>query len=192
MAGYFLIANRRRMLVKEDFESSTNVLHFLSNCVYPEGIAMLLVKLNFLGGLRHFNAKFVGPFKISWILLLHEQDNPVFLFKDMMDPPVESWLVVKTYDFSTFGSLNGMRFLQINQVFPGQRSGFPRTKSLLSIGSIVANQWSSASGRSYHWHALLSGQQGKLPRQDVGGQRFHPSGHTGSHQAHAGNKEIPQ
>ena len=58
LALYFLIANRHRLPVKEDFESNLNVLHFLSNGISPKGVAILLVNFKgFLGGPRHFNAK---------------------------------------------------------------------------------------------------------------------------------------
>jgi len=63
VAGYFLIADRRRLPVNEDFESNTNVFHFLGNGVSLEGIAILFVKLeSFFDGLRHLDAKFMGPF----------------------------------------------------------------------------------------------------------------------------------
>ena len=91
LAGYFMIANGCRLPVKENFESNTNILHFLSNGISPEGIAILFVQLkSFFDGLRHFNAKFVGSFKILWIPRLYEQDNPVPLFENMRNPPVES------------------------------------------------------------------------------------------------------
>ena len=64
MAGYFLIANRHRLPVKEDFESDANVLQFLGNGVSPKSVAIPADNFKgFLDGLRHFNAKFVGPFK---------------------------------------------------------------------------------------------------------------------------------
>ena len=123
VVGNFLIANRRSLPIKEDPESNANILHFLSNGVSPKGVSILSVKLKgFLGGLGHFNTKFVGPFKISWILLFHKQDNPVPIFKDMRDLPVESWFVVDVNDFGIFGDLNGVGFLQINWVFSGQRA----------------------------------------------------------------------
>ena len=126
VTGYFLIANRHRLPIKEDFEGNTNILHFISNGVGPKGIVILLVKLKgFFGSLMHFNAKCMGPFKISWIPLLHKRYNSVPLFEDMTHPPVACWFVVKSYDFSIFGSLNGMRFLQFNEVFPGGRAVFP-------------------------------------------------------------------
>ena len=115
VAGYFLIANRHSLPIKEDPESSADVLHFLSNDVGPEGVAILLIKLRgFLDDLRHLNAKFVGPFKKLWILLFHKQDNLVPLFKDMRDPPVESWFMVDANDFGIFGGFNGVGFLQVN------------------------------------------------------------------------------
>ena len=114
VAGDFLIANRCRLPIKEDFESGPNVLHFLSNGVSPKGVAILWVKLKcFLGRPRLFNAKFVGPFKKLWIPLFHKRDNPVPLFKYMKDPPVEIWFMVNTNDLGIFGSLNGMGFLQV-------------------------------------------------------------------------------
>ena len=114
VAGYFLTANRRRLPIKEDFESNPNVLHFPSNGISPKGVAILLVKLKgFFGGLRQFNARFVGPFKKLWILLFHKQDNPVPLFKYVRDPPVESWFMVNANNLVIFSGLNGMRFLQI-------------------------------------------------------------------------------
>jgi hypothetical protein len=112
VAGYILIANRRRLPIKEDFESNANVLHFLGNGGSPKGVAISAVNFKcVLDGRRHFNAKFVGPFKELWITLLHKQDNPVLCFKDVRDPPVESWFMVNTNDLGVFGSLNGMRFL---------------------------------------------------------------------------------
>ncbi len=50
--------------MKQDFEGNTNALHLLGIGVSPEGITILLVKLKgFFGGLRQFNAKFMGPFQ---------------------------------------------------------------------------------------------------------------------------------
>ena len=44
----------RRLPVREDFENNTNVFHFLSNCVSPEGVAILFVKLkSFFDGLNN-------------------------------------------------------------------------------------------------------------------------------------------
>ncbi len=112
VAGNFLIADRRRLPVREDFESNTNVFCFLSNCVSPKGIAILFVKLkSFFDGLRHLDAKFMGPFEESRALLLHEQNDTVCLFEDMGHPPVESWFVVYANNFSIFGNLNRIRFL---------------------------------------------------------------------------------
>jgi hypothetical protein len=106
VAGYFLIA------VREDVESNTNVLHLLSNCVSPEGIAILFVKIeSFFDGLRHLDAKFMGQFKESRALLLHKQDDTVSLFEDIGHPPVESWFMVNANKFSIFGNLNRMRFI---------------------------------------------------------------------------------
>ena len=58
----FLIADRHRQPVNEDFESNTNVFHFLGNGIGPEGIAILFVKLESFDGLRHLDAKFMGLF----------------------------------------------------------------------------------------------------------------------------------
>jgi hypothetical protein len=112
-AGYFLIANRRSLPVRKDFKSNTNVFHFIGNCVSPEGIAILFIKLvkSFFDGLRHFDAKFMGLFKVSRTSLLHEQDDTVSLMENMGHPPVESWFVVNTKNFSIFGNFNRMRFL---------------------------------------------------------------------------------
>jgi hypothetical protein len=112
VAGYFLIADRRRLPVREDFESNTNVFHFLRNCISPEGIAILFVELeSFFDGLRHLNAKFMGPFKESRASLLHERNDTVSLFEDMGHPPVVSWFMVNANNLSIFGNLNRMRFL---------------------------------------------------------------------------------
>ena len=120
VAGYFLIANRRRLPVEEDFESNADVLHFLGNCVSPKGVAISAVNFKcVLDGLRHFNAKFVGLFQKSRISLLHKQDNPVPLFENMRDPPVESWFMVDTNDLGKFEGLNGVEFLKVAKVFPG-------------------------------------------------------------------------
>ncbi len=112
VAGYFLIADRRRLPIREDFESNTNVFHFLSNRVSPEGIAILFVELkSFFDSFRHLDAKFMGPLKESRASLLHEQNDTVSLFEDMRHPPVESWFMVNAKNFSIFGNLNRMRFL---------------------------------------------------------------------------------
>ncbi len=117
VAGYFLIANMHRLPVEEDFESNTDVLHFLGNGVSPKGVAIPVVNFKcILDGLRHFNAKFVGLFKESWIMLLHKQDNPIPLFKIMRDPPVESWFMVNTNDLGVFGGLNGVGFLKVRSL----------------------------------------------------------------------------
>ena len=112
VAGYFLIADRGRLPIREDFESNTNVFHFLSNRISPEGIAILFVEVkSFSDSLRHLNAKFMGPFKESRASLFHERNDTVSLFEDMGHPPVESWFVVYANNFSIFGNLNRIRFL---------------------------------------------------------------------------------
>ncbi len=112
VAGYFLIANRRRLPIDEEFESNADVFHFLGNCVSPEGIAILFVKLeSFFDSLRHLDAKFMGPFEVSRITLLHKRNDPVSLFENMGHPPVESWFVVNAKYFNIFSNLNRMRFL---------------------------------------------------------------------------------
>ncbi len=112
VAWDFLIAERHRLPVREDFESDTNVFHFLSNRVSPEGIAILFVELkSFFDGLRHLDAKFMGLFKESRASLFHERDDTVSLFEDVGHPPVESWFVVNANNCSIFGNLNRMRFL---------------------------------------------------------------------------------
>ncbi len=69
MAGNFLIAIRRRLPVKEEFESNTNIFHFLGNCVSPEGIAILFVKLKSVcDGLRHLDAKLWVCFRYQGLL----------------------------------------------------------------------------------------------------------------------------
>ena len=119
MAGYFLIADRRRLPIREDFESDTNVFHFLGNRVSPEGIAILFVKVKgFCYGLRQIDAKFMCPFKESRASLLHEQNDTVSLFEDMGHPLVESWFAVKANNFSIFGNLNRMRFLEVSKIHP--------------------------------------------------------------------------
>jgi hypothetical protein len=63
VAGYFLIANRHRLPVEQDFESDADVLYFLGNGISPKGLAIPAVNFKcVLDGHRHFNAKFVGPF----------------------------------------------------------------------------------------------------------------------------------
>ena len=79
--------------------------HFLGNGVSPESIVILFVKLeSFFDGLRHLDAKFMGPFKESRALLLHERNDTFCLFEDMGHPPVESWFVVNANNFSIFGN----------------------------------------------------------------------------------------
>jgi hypothetical protein len=56
VAGYFLIANRRRLPVREDFESNTNVFHFLNNRVSPEGMVIFVELESFFDGLRHLDS----------------------------------------------------------------------------------------------------------------------------------------
>ena len=43
VAGYFLIYNRRRLLVEEDFEGDGSILHFLGNGISPKGVAIPVV-----------------------------------------------------------------------------------------------------------------------------------------------------
>ncbi len=112
VAGYFLKANRRRLPVKEDFESNTIVFQVFSNCVSPEGIAILFVKRKSLvDGLRHLDPKIMDPFEVLRVTLLHERDDTVSLFENMGHPPVESWFMVNAKYFSIFGNLNRIRFL---------------------------------------------------------------------------------
>ncbi len=119
MAGYFLIADRCRLPVREDFESDTHVFHLLGNRVSPEVIAIIFVEVKgFFDGLRHLDAKFMGPFKESRALLLHERNDTVSLVEDMGHPPVERWFVVNANDFSIFGNLNRMRFLKVSEMHP--------------------------------------------------------------------------
>ncbi len=87
-----------------------------------------------LDGLRHFNAKFVGLFQKSWITLLHKQDNPVPLFENMRDPPVESWFMVETNYLGVFRGLDGGGFLQVGKVIPGRGSVLPLAANLPADG----------------------------------------------------------
>jgi hypothetical protein len=62
------------MPIKQDFEGNANVLHHLSIGVGPESIDILFVKLKgFFGGLRHFNAKFMGPFQVTRIFVFAQE-----------------------------------------------------------------------------------------------------------------------
>ncbi len=72
MAGYLLVTNWRRLPTKQDFEGNTNVLHFLGNGTSPEGITILLIELKVFDGLRQFNAKFIGLFQITGVLLSYK------------------------------------------------------------------------------------------------------------------------
>jgi hypothetical protein len=82
-------------------------------------------------------------FQKSWITLLHEQDNPVSLFENMMDPPVESWFMVDTNYLGVFRGLNGVGFLKVDKVFPGQgavlplAANFPADGRALKIGLTI-------------------------------------------------------
>ncbi len=78
MAGYLLVANWRRLPIKQDLKGNTNVFHFLGNGISQEGITILLVKLKgFIDGLRQFNAKFMRPFKITGVPLPYKRNNAV-------------------------------------------------------------------------------------------------------------------
>ena len=63
VAEYLLKANRCRLPIKKNFESKMIVFHFFSNCVSPEGIAILFVKRkSFVDGPRNLDSKFMGSF----------------------------------------------------------------------------------------------------------------------------------
>ena len=112
MADNFLVANRCRLPVEQEFEGDTDVLHFLRNGVSPKGVAVSAVNVKCVSdGLRHFNAKFVGLFQESRITLLHKRDNPVPLFDNVRDPPVEGWFMVDANYLGIFRGLNGVGFL---------------------------------------------------------------------------------
>jgi hypothetical protein len=135
VAGYFLVANRHRLPINEDFESNTNVFHFLGNGVSPDGIAILFVKLeSFFDGLRHLDTKFMGPFQVTRISLLHEQDDAVSLFEDMRHPPVKSWFMVNANYLSKFGNFNRMRFLEVREVRLRGGTVFPLAAQLPANG----------------------------------------------------------
>jgi hypothetical protein len=134
VAGYLLIADWCRLYVKEDIESNANVLHFLGNGIGPEGIAILLVKFKgFFDGLRHFNAKVMGPFQVLKAAFPHKRNNVIPLPQNMRNPPVEGWFMVNAKDFGIFSRFNRVRLLEVSK-------GSPRTWSRLSIGSRVASQ----------------------------------------------------
>ncbi len=78
MAGYLLVANWRRLPIKQDLKGNTNVLRFLGNGISLEGITILLIKLKgFIDGLRQFNAKFMRPFQITGVPLPYKRNNVV-------------------------------------------------------------------------------------------------------------------
>jgi hypothetical protein len=132
MTGYLLVTNWCRLPIKKQgFEGDANVLHLLGNGVSPEGIYILFVKFKgFFDGLRQFNAKFMGPFQITWILLSHNLNNAVPFLQDMRNPPVESWIMVNAKDLSIFGGFNRVRLLKVSKVLPRCRAIFPLAAEL--------------------------------------------------------------
>jgi hypothetical protein len=136
MAGHLLVTNWHRLPTKQDFEGNTNVLHFLGNGVSPESITILLIELKgFFDGLRQqFNAKFMGPFQITGVLLSYKRNNGVPLPQDMRNPPVESWFMVNAKDLSIFGCFNRVRLLKVSKVLPRRRAIFPLAAKLPTNG----------------------------------------------------------
>ncbi len=149
MTGYLLVTNWCRLPIKQDFEGNRNVLHLFGNCISPEGITILLVKLKgFFDGLRQFNVKFMGLFQITGILFLHKRNNAVPLPQDMRNPPVERWFMVNSQDLSIFGCFNRVSPLKVSKVLPRCRAVFPLAAELpknswmLQVGlSISANNF---------------------------------------------------
>ncbi len=86
-----------------------NIYHILSNVISLEGITIHVVKLKgFFDGLRHFDAKFMGPFQVARIVFSHKRNttNTTLSPQDVRNPPVESWFMVNAKDFGIFGGLN--------------------------------------------------------------------------------------
>jgi hypothetical protein len=111
MAWNLLVANRSGFPIRKNPERDLHVLHLLGNCIRPEGVAILFVNFECLSGsLRYFNAKLVGPLEIASIPVFHKGNDPITLFQDMWNPPVESWLVVDSKDFCIFCCLDEMQF----------------------------------------------------------------------------------
>jgi hypothetical protein len=52
----------------------------------------------------------------------------------MRDPPVESWFMVNTNYLGVFRGLNGVGFLKVAKVFPGQGSVLPLAANLPANG----------------------------------------------------------
>jgi hypothetical protein len=68
-----------------------------------------------------------------------KQDNPVPvpLFKDMRDPPVESWFMVDTNDLGIFGGLNGVGFLPRQGAVLPLAAYLPTNGQALKVGPAV-------------------------------------------------------
>jgi hypothetical protein len=116
----------------------TNVLHLLGNCVSPEGITILLIKLKgFFDGLRQFNAKFMHPFQITGVPLSYKRNNAVPLHQDMRYSPVESWFMVNAQDLGIFGCFKRVRLLKVSKFLPRRSAVFPLAAKLPTNGGTL-------------------------------------------------------
>ena len=64
-------------------------------------------------GLRHFDAKLVGPFKIAGRPFPDKGDDPVTLLENIRNPPVKGWLVVNADGHGILGGLEWVRFFKV-------------------------------------------------------------------------------
>ncbi len=132
------------MVVEEDFESNATVSHFLGNGVSPEGITILLVKFKgFFDCLWHLDAKFMGPFKVSRVVLLHKQNDTVSFLEDIRNSPVKCGFMVNAKNLSIFGSFNGMRFSRVDKILPRGRAILPLAAELSTTDNFLVSKLNS-------------------------------------------------
>ncbi len=125
-----------RMPIRENVEGDADLLHLLCNSIRPKGVAILAVQVKgFFNSLRHFYAKFVGPFDVAGSPFAEKGYNLVTLLQYMGSPPVKGWLVVNALGHCIFCGLQRVRLLEVSKILPGCEAILPLAAHLPTNGT---------------------------------------------------------
>ncbi len=110
VAIHVLIAWWDSLVVIQDMESYSNIIHFFLDSISPTRIAMLFVDIiGFLYRLWNANSILVSSFPVT---LINCRNDSISLLNGIRYPPIEGWLIRNVVGNSILSNLDRIGFLQ--------------------------------------------------------------------------------